>query len=255
MQYSSDMGRLKSVIVHSPKEEIFKVVTLTPEDHSAGPQDYMRKDAFGEHKAFVKVLRDNDIKVLEFSDLLNKSLETISSSAIPEVIKSRLKKTKNFDANFLLGASDESFYNTEHGKYLSPVFPPQKWLFFCRDFAAATPKGIVLCNFVNQDRYLEPYLAKIIFQNHPDFKNIPIVFDAPQEEVYLQGGDIIVGQDNTIFVGVNNLTEKKSAQKIAQKLDCRVIAINLPRSIKKGKKVYEHFSNVNLLFLHLDTVF
>lgn len=263
--YSSDIGLLKSVIVHTPSCEMFKVITLAPADNPAMPSDYMGVGAQKEHEAFIEILKQFNIHVFQFADLLKRAIDSVYANGnwyewLESVFGSSLFKKldlKTITAEDLMGKSDRSFYNIDPltGR-LSPIFYPQKWMVFCRDFAANTPKGLILCNFANRNRSLEPYLARLVFEyGISPFSDIPLVFDAPKEGVYIQGGDIIVLEKDTLLLGVNNLTERKAAHLLAQRLDMRVIAVNLPPAISISRDVYQHFTDANLLFLHLDSVF
>jgi arginine deiminase len=64
--------------------------------------------------------------------------------------------------------------------------------------------------------------------------------------VHCDGGDIIVKDENTILMGINNYSEAAAARKISQKIDMDVIGVSMPP--------WEDFSGVNLEIMHLDSV-
>lgn len=262
--YQSDVARLKSVVVHSPNAEIFKVVTIAPSDHAAMPADYIGAAAQDEHASLVNTLAAHGVQVLQFTALLDEAISNAHangewSSWLTQSFGSGVHEQHDIDAitaEDLIGASDRAFYHVDAVTgHLAPLFLPQKWLFFCRDFAVSTPQGMIICNFINKERSVEPSLARLVFRNTDFFNSVPVAFDAEAEGVYLQGGDIIVKDSQTLLVGVNNMTEQKAAKRLAQRLDMRVIAVNMPPAISLSRDIYSSFTAANLLFLHLDSVF
>jgi arginine deiminase len=78
-------------------------------------------------------------------------------------------------------------------------------------------------------------------------KGCNIAFDAEKEGVLCEGGDIIVKDENTILMGIHNMSEDEAARKMAQTLEMDVFGVAMPP--------YEDFSGTNVEIMHLDTVF
>lgn len=262
--YNSDVGLLKTAIVHTPGKEISKVIILTPDDHPALPVDYIGVNAIKEHRNFLRLLSKNNVNIVQLLDLLNKAIDILKQN---EQWSNWLQSSFNtscmqklasasITAEDLIGISDRGFYNRNPvtGR-LEPIFSPQKWMFFCRDFAAMTPQGLILCNFINRQRREEAIFARLIFEHLEPFSSFSIVLDGPEEGIAIQGGDIIIQDKNTLLLGVNNLSEKRAARILAQRLAMRVIAVNLPPAISIKPNTFDVFTPANLLFLHLDSVF
>jgi len=261
--YNSDIGLLKSVLVHSPGNEIAKIVPLIQEENASLSLDYLGANATKEHRAFLKLLHTQGVQVLELKNLLSAAIADAKKSeywegwleTMPKTHMEGKVRSQDITAEDLLGASDRSYYNLDSTNRLVPIFSPQRMLLFCRDLSVMTPKGLVLCNFVNKYRFSESHLARLIFERSEPFRSLPIVLDAIKEGVYIQGGDLIVKDKNTLLLGVNNLTEKNAARLLAQRLDMLVVAVNLPPAISISKDIYGNFTNANLSLLHLDSVF
>ncbi|MDR3639605.1 MAG: arginine deiminase family protein, partial [Isosphaeraceae bacterium] len=127
---------------------------------------------------------------------------------------------------------------------------PLRWIFYTRDVAAMTPGGLVLSRFINQDRIPEPALVRLALDWSPTLGRCPVAFDALKAKVNVQGGDIVVVDDKTLFLGVGSLTDIAAAPKLARALKMDVVTVQLPPD-SSAKKWY----GLRKLFLHLDTTF
>ncbi len=87
-------------------------------------------------------------------------------------------------------------------------------------------------------------------------RRYPVAFDAAEAGLWLQGGDLIVADENTLFLGVGNLTAEAAARPLARKLGMDVVTVQLPgsRFVRRGD-VSGEWDRLRSLFLHLDSVF
>lgn len=252
----ADIAPLKKVIVLSPGsdfsrrsyrfyvDEVF-INTITYAD-----------GAVTQHKGMVEILKENEIEVLNVLDLLEdaianarkagrleQSLQEIFPMTFPQIIE----KITHIDGPALLGRKDIFYYNFDsEGRFL-PLIKPATWFFYTRDFAATTPKGLILTNSKMQERRLEHSIGRFMFQFAEELKDCVIAFDAEKEGVLCEGGDILVKDENTIFMGIHNMSDAEAAQKMAQKLNMDVMGVSMPP--------LEDFSGTNIQIMHLDTVF
>src|SRR5262249_27006297 len=120
-------------------------------------------------------------------------------------------------------------------------------MYWSRDFAISTPKGVIIGNGQYYRRALENSVARLMFQFADELKQFPIIFDAAKEGVFLDGGDTIVFDEKTLLLGVGNRSTREAAPKLAQKLGMDVIAVAMPPSDKR--------SGLNGQLLHLDSIF
>ncbi|MBA4157911.1 MAG: hypothetical protein H0X65_10605 [Gemmatimonadetes bacterium] len=78
------------------------------------------------------------------------------------------------------------------------------------------------------DRNFETALIRLVFEWSPQLSDYPVAIDAREERLFLQGGDVIVADGSTLFIGVGNLTEEVAARRLARALEMDVIAVQLP---------------------------
>ncbi len=124
-----------------------------------------------------------------------------------------------------------------------------KWplpnLIFTRDIAAMVGNTLLLTWAMRDARKREMLLTKFIVENHPLFSDIKIYdFHANHPDLSIEGGDIIIFDSKTIFIGMSERNSKESINAILPV--CygegfeRVIVVDLP----KIRTV-----------MHLDTIF
>lgn len=171
----------------------------------------------------------------------HKWLQTILPSSMHHFLANPIL-FNNINAQDILGSTDTNSIR-ENFNIIFPLVPSIHWM---RDIAIFTPKGLILSNFQPclSHRYHESTLANFIFSNSS--LGIPIVFDARNEKVHLQGGDVIVLNNTTLIVGVGHMTDIGAAPCLARKLGMDVIAVNLAPKYPKN--------SLGNTFLHLDSI-
>ncbi len=257
---SSDIDKLKQVVVHPIGNErrhiLPKFEFLTDLGFSSV---FLDSTAENQHKNFVNILENNSVEVLTTHDLLTNALSNLEKAGeltkwlaknFPQTEKlaNDSQKITVFD---LLGASDRAYYNFDQSGRHNPLSRPLNAMFFTRDQAVVLPEGVLLTAF-NNKRSVETKLVRLMFEQSDQLKHIPIVFDAEKEGVLVQGGDVIVLDKNTLLIGYGNLTEKRAAKRIAQKLNKTVIGVRLSAH---NSFLTRSGDSLGSLFLHLDTVF
>ncbi|MGH9767056.1 MAG: arginine deiminase family protein, partial [Blastocatellia bacterium] len=158
-----------------------------------------------------------------------------------------IKRIDSIDAASALNLRDDHFYAKRDDGSMDPLFTGAPSMYWSRDFAVSTPKGVVIGNGQHYRRALENSIARLIFQFADELKEFPIVFDAAKEGVYLDGGDMIVLDEKALLLGVGNRTSRDAAPRLAQKLGMEVIAVAMPPADKQ--------SGLNRQLLHLDSIF
>ena len=252
----ADIAPLKKVIVLSPGDDFSRRSYEHYLDDFFGVSLTYDQGAATQHKRMVDILEENGVEVLDVLDLLDdaianarkaglleRSMEEIFPSSFLEINE----RFEHLDAQALLGRKDLFYYHYDlEGRFL-PLIKPVIWFCYTRDFAATTPKGLILTNSKQRPRSLEHSIGRFMFQFAEELKDCTIAFDAEKEGVLCEGGDILVKDEGTILMGIHNMSEAEAAQKIAQKLDMDVLGVSMPP--------YEDFSGTNLEIMHLDTVF
>lgn len=274
LNVTSEIGRLKTVLLHRPGEEI---ENLTPEllDRLLFDDIPYLKIAREEHDAFTQTLKDAGVEVLYLEILTAETIATskeIKESFINEFIDEAGVKSEHLKealiAYFnsfsddktmvdkmmagirkeeLKGYHRESLYDQVNNEYPF-VCDPMPNLYFTRDPFATIGHGITLNHMRTDTRNRETLFAKYIFTHHPRFKDkdIPFWFNR-NENTSLEGGDELILSKDVLAVGISQRTDSASVEKLAKKLlyskDTtfkNVLAFKIPSS---------------RAFMHLDTVF
>jgi arginine deiminase len=259
---SSDVGKLRRVLVHEPGPETRKALSILRNDHVLRADELLGTDAREQHRRFVSSLRESGAEVLDTRDLLQAAVERARAAGqfeewIATVLPALAEDAESVDVDVLLGASDTFVYATDaDGRRRRPMVVPLKYHFYVRDLAVMTPRGLVLSNLATVTRSFENTLFRFVHSWAPTLQQYPVLIDACTEGVFLQGGDLLVADESTLLLGVGNLTEPRAARVLAQKLDMDVIAVRLPGTPRRRKQPrLPLLQGLRTTFLHLDTLF
>jgi arginine deiminase len=259
----SEIGNLKTVLLHRPGAEI---ENLIPEHLTRLLFDDIPflKVARTEHDNFAKVLSDNGVEVLYLEKLAAQAIkdkqiremfldEVISESEIKDSdIAIELKDyfralpDKEMIDNIIAGTRKKEIGLSEENDDYPFIMEPMPNLYFTRDPFAAMGKGITLNHMRNHIRHRETIFAKYIFKYHPDFKdsNIPLWYNR-DDSYSIEGGDELILSNEVIAIGNSERTSAEAIMQVAKKLFEEesfktVLMFNIPKS---------------RAFMHLDTVF
>jgi len=251
----TDIAPIHTAIVLSIGENIFKSSELSGSRHpfflsGLGP------GAIREHAGMIDLLRHNGVRVLDVRDLVQNALINARKAekladwlrqVFPTTSEEAIKRINELSADSLLNRRDDHFYLTDRKGLLTPLFPGLPSMYWARDFAISTPKGIIIGNGKFYGRVLENSIANLMFHFSDQLKGFPVVFDARKECVYLDGGDVIVLNEKTLIVGVGNRSSVEAAPKLAQCLGMDVLAVDMPPAEKP--------TMLNVRWMHLDSIF
>ena len=226
-----------------------------------------------EHNSFADILRQNDVEVVYLSDLVEESIinQDVRDQLIAELINDasittsrerdiltdyfRSLDTKTMIAKMMAGIRKTEIQQIE-GKSLGDflrnlnndypfVLDPMPNLYFTRDPFASIGNGVSIHKMFTETRHRETLFAKFIFQYHPLYKDTQVWYDR-DENFSLEGGDILILNQETIAIGISQRTHENAIEKFAQKVLTeeshfkKILAINIPKQ---------------RTFMHLDTVF
>ncbi|EOT2960019.1 arginine deiminase [Clostridium perfringens] len=274
LNVTSEIGRLKTVLLHRPGEEI---ENLTPDllDRLLFDDIPYLKVAREEHDAFAQTLREAGVEVLYLEVLAAEAIGTsdeVKQQFISEFIDEagvESEKLKEALIQYFNSFSDnkamvdkmmagvrkeelkdyhrESLYDQVNNVYPF-VCDPMPNLYFTRDPFATIGHGITLNHMRTDTRNRETIFAKYIFRHHPRFegKDIPFWFNR-DEKTSLEGGDELILSKEILAVGISQRTDSKSVEKLAKKL------LYYPDT--SFKTVLAFKIPVSRAFMHLDTVF
>lgn len=252
---AADFDTLRSVIVMTIDESIRKSSEMGSSVHPVFNKG-LAPGTIPEHRALVALLRREGVRVLQVRDLLQNAIDNARRKGeldawiretYPDQYPRILPHMAQVDADAVLQNSDTLFYRNNDKGELDPLFLPISSMYWSRDFAISTPKGIVIGNGQNFGRKLENAIARMMFRYADALRDFPVVLDAAKEGVLLDGGDVIVRDQRTLFVGVGQRSDREAAVLLARKLDMDVIAVSMPPRDKPN--------GMSRQLLHLDSIF
>ncbi len=265
----SEIGKLKSVLLHCPGEEVENIVP-----------DYLRRLLFDEiayleqarreHNQFADILRSEGVEVVYLTDLMADILENpkvreefimefteegkagtkglqeaimefFSNYSPKELIKKCIAGVRSDELKHIKPKSLGDMVKNPYPFYLDPI--PN--MYFQRDPFASIGRGISLNVMANETRNRETIFAKYIFNYHPKFKNVPRWYNRDKAHA-IEGGDILVLSDRVLAIGISDRTDPIAIERLTHSLlsseQCfeTVLAFDIPKT---------------RAYMHLDTVF
>ena len=271
IKVNSEIGRLKTVLLHEPGEELHNLTPNKLDDLLFDDIPWLPL-AKKEHQKFAQTFIDNGVKVVYLVDLVSEALDTslevkrafikqfiteanINSVTLSEVLYDYLlsfKETKEMVLKTIAGIK-----KTELPRYKRSTLrdvieerqfatEPMPNLYFQRDPFASLGSGIVLNNMYSVTRSRETIYAEYIFTYHPEYKNTSLLYNRKMAKS-IEGGDIMVLNKTTFIIGASQRTTPVAIEQLA-------------KSVFFTNKTY--FENIIVLsipkartFMHLDTVF
>lgn len=264
IQVSSEIGKLKRVIVHRPDEGISRISPRRAEEllfddivHLPQMQE--------EHDIFTSVLKAflGAENVLETKDLLSEALafdEETKKEMIAKIIDYE-ELPESYGA-LLAHLSNEDLAETLITGYLVRekhiLFDPIPNFIFTRDIAVMVNDHILILKAAKMARFRENFLARFIFWSHPIFRecreagkiiNLNRVDNFPPskkgESVSIEGGDCMMLNKDYLLIGNSERTNAYTIKLLATALFEKgvvknVVQINIPQ---------------DRAFMHIDTIF
>ena len=219
VEVTSEIGRLESVLVHTPGAELEAV---TPGNR----EDFLYDDiidleiAQREHRQFVSVLK-RFARVHQVGDLLaeilaedeardflvTKTMDVVPSgelaqqlSTMPaaQIVEMLIQGTREESGPLTLALNEEGF-----------ALPPLPNLFFPRDIGMVIGRHVVVGSMRYGVRWTEELLIKSLFQFHPELGNAGLLYDGSEERrsnYTLEGGDVHYLRPDLLVVGFSERT-------------------------------------------------
>ena len=211
---TSEIGRLRSVVVHTPGNELLGVTPATREDYlydDLPDAEHARR----EHRRFTAVL-ERFCQVHEVRDLLAQVLEN------REVRDLLVRETMDIVPSEPLAREIADLPPADlvtmliEGRVESPgplartlnefgyELPPLPNLFFTRDSAMGVGRHVLVGSMRYGVRWPEELIMKALFLYHPLLRNEGILYDGSVERrlnYTLEGGDVHALRDDLVLIG------------------------------------------------------
>ena len=265
---TSEVGRLRSVVLHRPGAELQR---LTPRNNDRLLFDGIPwvSRAQEEHDAFAAALRARDVEVLYLADLVREVLtvpaarvEAISAVladprlgvALARRVRGYLEDLEPRDLAGVLMAGLR-FDELEHARPVQDpglvttlgqvddfVVDPLPNLLFTRDSSAWVGDHVAVTSLAMPARQRETSLTKVVYTHHPRFTGTPLVYEPALEHV--EGGDVLVLSDGVLAVGTGERTTPAGVERLAR----QAFEAGVARSVLAVPIAQERAT------MHLDTV-
>jgi arginine deiminase len=213
---TSEIGRLRTVICHTPGPELLAVTPSNREQYLY--DDIIDLDqARREHQRFRAIL-SRFSEVLDVRDLLSDIVDE------PEVRKFLVGRVMEVASSGPLGGElyempgDALIRRFIEGKEapqgpvskllhkVSYELPPLPNLFFTRDAAMVVNEGVIIGAMRYAVRWTEELLMKALFLYHPLLGNGGFIYDGTEElrsDYTIEGGDVLILRPDLAMVGLS----------------------------------------------------
>lgn len=268
----SEVGRLRTIMLHKPGRELDN---LTPTNMKNLLFDDIPDavQAGREYDVYVKILQDAGVQTLFIEDLLAETLEQSGkredflsdyldmgepTQQQKEVLMQYfmdMKDSREMVGNLIIGLRKE---HAPQGKYElfknvggaedRLILDPLVNIYFTRDPFIVIGGCVSISNMFYDARKPETLFGRYIFKYHRDFADVNVISNGHNEGSFIEGGDILLLDEETIAIGLSQRTTSKAIRSLAAQLfnsDCNhslkhVLAFRIPST---------------RAFMHLDTVF
>ena len=267
----SEIGRLKTVFLHEPGDEIHNLTPKHLDDLLFDDIPWLPL-AKKEHKKFAQTFIDNGVKVVYLVDLVVETLDqdesikkqfieqfvkeaNINSQTLSELVLEYLnsfKDTRQMVLKAIAGIKKEELPNFKIRTLRDMIderrfaTDPMPNLYFQRDPFASIGNGVCLNNMYSVTRSRETIFGEYIFKYHPVYKGTPLFYNR-QLLKSIEGGDVMVLNKTTLIIGASQRTTPVAIETLAKNLFFKeettfenVIVLSIPKA---------------RTFMHLDTIF
>jgi arginine deiminase len=214
VRVTSEIGPLRSVLVHTPGAELLGVTPSTRETYLY--DDILDlESARREHRHFVAVLerfaavhqvRDALAQVLGQHDVRDKLVARTLDVVPSDLLAQRLAKlpVKELVEVLIAGAVEEAGPIAAALNEQDYMLPPLPNLFFTRDVGFVIGAHAVVGSMRYDVRWTEELILSALFQWHPEFRNAGILYDGSEEKrvnYNLEGGDVHPLRHDCVVLG------------------------------------------------------
>ena len=259
----SEIGRLRRALLHEPGLEVDRMVPSMMEQLLFDDILY-GEAAREEHGRYRRVLQLAGVETIEAADLLAEALATDGAREwVADVLLADLESDYRDELRALpaaelvtilvAGARRAGGGSGIEVEELFCIPPLPNWC-FQRDPQVILDDGVVFCSMAAPARHREALLSRVIFRHHPDYREVPVLFDPLRSEhaAYsgrrppcLEGGDLLVLSADVVAVGLSERTNRNGIRQLARALARResgprwLVVAELPR-----RRAYMHLDTL-----------
>lgn len=225
---TSEIGRLRSVIVHSPGPELCAV---TPTNRAEFLYDDIidSDSAQREHRRFLAIL-ERFAKVHQVRDLLADVLANAEARELliretMDIVPSEplARDLSELDAATIVrllieGREEPPGPLAKALNECGYVLPPLPNLFFTRDSCNVTGKHVLVGSMRFAIRWTEAIIMKTLFVHHPQLANAGVLYDGAAERrvnYTLEGGDVHSLRRDLVLIGFSERSSPAGIDQLA----------------------------------------
>lgn len=228
---TSEIGRLREVICHTPGPELLAVTPSTRKDFLY--DDIIDLEmARREHHHFKAILA-RFAEVFEVRDLLEEIadlpdvrpflIEHVMNVAQSEPLARQLLElpAEELVPLFIEGRAVEEGPLQRLLNVESYELPPLPNLFFTRDASMVVNDGVIIGSMRHVVRWSEEILMKTLFRYHPTLRNGGVIYDGSEERragYTIEGGDIHILRPDLIVMGLSERSSPGAFDTMADRL-------------------------------------
>jgi len=264
LNVTSEIGRLRSVLVHLPGQEIDLMIPpmmaqllfddilygqVAREEHRRFQQliRFIADDVFDLQDLLEEVLEEDDVKRRIVRDLAKRN--RLGRALIARLLEEPPAKL----AEVLITGIAREMKSGELPQF--DLFPIPN-LFFMRDPQVVLGDRVIVSSMATQARRRESLLSRYVFQHHPRFASremfwVDMMDGQPERPAgrrmpTLEGGDVLVPRRDLLLVGITERTNRAGVEELMRALKKAnagvrsMIIVEIPRARS---------------FMHLDTIF
>ena len=234
---TSEIGRLRRVLVHEPGIEVDRMVPPMMEELLFDDILFGER-ARDEHGRFRRLLQVLGIEVVEAADLLRETLadpdarEWLWRMMLPQLPPDLRSSVPSNAAEMEAAVVGGLLTDDEGGgievHHLFRLAPLPNWC-FQRDPQIVLGNGVIFSAMATPARWREGILSRAIFRFHPDLGSTPVIHDPMRpepghEEFFgyhrprLEGGDMLVLSPEVVAIGVSERTNALAVDALARGL-------------------------------------
>jgi arginine deiminase len=251
---ASDVATLRRVIISPPDHD----EGLNLAAPGLGLEPWVdREDWQKDHAVMRALLEKSGAEVLTLERVLDEAIDAARAkkefrtwlrASVPALSRDDSKVT----AAMLMGAARERLYpKDDDGNYRDIV--EADTVTWPRDVAVMLPSGLLICNLASEPRAFSAQLMRFAAEYSPSLARYPVVFDAIEEQLLVEGGDVLVVSADTLMLGVGHRSEPAAARHLARRLGMNVIAVELRKAKYVKRPPKESPLGFATMFMHLDT--
>lgn len=266
VRVTSEIGRLRKVLLHEPGPEVDRMVPTMMEELLFDDILFGER-AREEHARFRRLMQLLGVEVVEARKLLEETMQFDEARAwlwevmrpdLPLGVYRRLREMGPDEAAIALveGIVRDA---SGGGVEISDLFelPPIPNWCFQRDPQIVLADGVIHSGMATTARWREGLLTRAVFRFHPEYRSVPVIADVLQptcdsthllglHRPRLEGGDFLVLSPDVVAVGLSERTNVQAVEGLVESLARReggprwLEVVRIPR-----RRAY----------MHLDTVF